>query len=78
MIQNGLVIVGVSIYLLVVVSGLVVIAAVAIDRFFARRREATVPWVSGVSADQCTCTVPDQSTRKERDHKRRQASPAVC
>jgi ribose transport system permease protein len=39
-IQNGLVIVGVSIYLLIVVSGLVVIAAVAIDRFFARRREA--------------------------------------
>ena len=39
MIRNGLVIVGVSIYLLVVVSGLVVIAAVAIDRFFARRRE---------------------------------------
>ena len=42
MIQNGLVIVGVSIYLLVVVSGLVVIAAVAIDRFFVRRREATM------------------------------------
>jgi ribose transport system permease protein len=42
MIQNGLVIAGVSIYLLVVVSGLVVIAAVAIDRFFTRRREATV------------------------------------
>lgn len=42
MIQNGLVIVGVSIYLLVVVSGLVVIAAVAIDRFFTRRREATM------------------------------------
>jgi ribose/xylose/arabinose/galactoside ABC-type transport system permease subunit len=42
MIQNGLVIVGVSIYLLVVVSGLVVIAAVAIDRFFARRREAAM------------------------------------
>jgi ribose transport system permease protein len=42
MIRNGLVIVGVSIYLLVVVSGLVVIAAVAIDRFFARRREATL------------------------------------
>lgn len=42
MIRNGLVIVGVSIYLLVVVSGLVVIAAVAIDRFFARTREATV------------------------------------
>jgi len=40
MIQNGLVIAGVSIYLLVVVDGLVVIAAVAIDRFFARRREA--------------------------------------
>jgi ribose/xylose/arabinose/galactoside ABC-type transport system permease subunit len=42
MIRNGLVIVGVSIYLLVVVSGLVVIAAVAIDRFFARRREAAL------------------------------------
>ena len=42
LIQNGLVIAGVSIYLLVVVSGLVVIAAVAIDRFFTRRREATV------------------------------------
>jgi ribose transport system permease protein len=42
MIQNGLVIAGVSIYLLVVVSGLVVIVAVAIDRFFSRRREATV------------------------------------
>ena len=42
MIRNGLVIVGVSIYLLVVVSGLVVIAAVAIDRFFARRREAAM------------------------------------
>jgi ribose/xylose/arabinose/galactoside ABC-type transport system permease subunit len=39
-IQNGLVIVGVSIYLLTVVSGLVVIGAVAIDRLFARRREA--------------------------------------
>ncbi len=42
MIQNGLVIVGVSIYLLIVVSGLVVIAAVAIDRFFTRRREAAM------------------------------------
>lgn len=42
MIQNGLVIVGVSIYLLVVVSGLVVISAVAIDRFFTRRREAAM------------------------------------
>jgi ribose transport system permease protein len=42
MIQNGLVIAGVSIYLLVVVSGLVVIAAVAIDRFFTRRREVTM------------------------------------
>jgi ribose transport system permease protein len=41
-IQNGLVIVGVSIYLLIVVSGLVVIAAVAIDRFFTRRREAAM------------------------------------
>jgi ribose transport system permease protein len=42
MIQNGLVIAGVSIYLLVIVSGLVVIAAVAIDRFFSRRREAAM------------------------------------
>jgi ribose transport system permease protein len=42
MIQNGLIIVGVSIYLLIVVSGLVVIAAVAIDRFFTRRREAAM------------------------------------
>jgi ribose/xylose/arabinose/galactoside ABC-type transport system permease subunit len=41
-IRNGLVIVGISIYLLVIVSGLVVIAAVAIDRFFSRRREAAV------------------------------------
>jgi ribose/xylose/arabinose/galactoside ABC-type transport system permease subunit len=40
-IRNGLVIVGVSIYLLIVVSGLVVIAAVAIDRFFVRRRQAS-------------------------------------
>jgi ribose transport system permease protein len=40
-IRNGLVIVGVSIYLLIVVSGLVIIAAVAIDRFFVRRRQAT-------------------------------------
>jgi ribose/xylose/arabinose/galactoside ABC-type transport system permease subunit len=42
MIRNGLVIVGVSIYLLVVVSGLVVIAAVAIDRLFTRQRETTL------------------------------------
>jgi ribose transport system permease protein len=42
MIQNGLVIIGVSIYLLIVVSGLVVIAAVAIDRFFTRRQEAAM------------------------------------
>jgi len=42
-IQNGLVILGVSIYLLIIVSGLIVIAAVAIDRVFARRREAIVP-----------------------------------
>jgi ribose transport system permease protein len=42
MIRNGLVIVGVSIYLLIVVSGLIVIAAVAIDRFFTRRREAAM------------------------------------
>jgi ribose/xylose/arabinose/galactoside ABC-type transport system permease subunit len=40
-IRNGLVIVGVSIYVLIVISGLVVIAAVAIDRFFVRRREVT-------------------------------------
>jgi ribose transport system permease protein len=39
-IQNGLVIAGVSIYLLTVVSGLVVIVAVAIDRFFIQRRSA--------------------------------------
>ena len=43
-IQNGLVIVGVSIYLLTVVSGLVVIGAVAIDRFFVRRREALMSY----------------------------------
>jgi ribose transport system permease protein len=42
MIRNGLVIVGVSIYLLIIVSGLIVIAAVAIDRFFTRRREAAM------------------------------------
>jgi ribose transport system permease protein len=42
-IQNGLVILGVSIYWLTVVSGLIVIGAVAIDRIFARRREAIVP-----------------------------------
>jgi ribose transport system permease protein len=42
MIQNGLVIAGVSIYLLVIVSGFVVIAAVAIDRFVTRRREAAM------------------------------------
>lgn len=42
MIRNGLVIVGVSIYLLIVVSGLVVISAVAIDRFFTRRRETAM------------------------------------
>jgi ribose transport system permease protein len=42
MIRNGLVIAGVSIYLLIVVSGLIVIAAVAIDRFFTRRREAAM------------------------------------
>lgn len=42
MIRNGLVIVGVSIYYLIVVSGLIVIAAVAIDRFFTRRREAAM------------------------------------
>jgi ribose transport system permease protein len=37
-IRNGLVLVGVSIYLLIVVSGLIVIVAVAIDRFYTRRR----------------------------------------
>jgi ribose transport system permease protein len=42
MIQNGLIIAGVSIYLMIVVSGLVVIAAVTIDRFFTRRREAAM------------------------------------
>jgi ribose/xylose/arabinose/galactoside ABC-type transport system permease subunit len=42
MIRNGLIIVGVSIYLLIVVSGLVVIAAVAIDRLFTRQREAAM------------------------------------
>ncbi len=40
LIRNGLVLVGVSIYLLIVVSGLIVIVAVAIDRFFARRSQA--------------------------------------
>ncbi len=39
MIRNGLVLVGVSIYLLIVVSGLIVIVAVAIDRFYTRRRQ---------------------------------------
>ncbi len=39
LIRNGLVLVGVSIYLLIVVSGLIVIVAVAIDRFYTRRRQ---------------------------------------
>jgi ribose transport system permease protein len=39
LIRNGLVLVGVSIYLLIVVSGLIVILAVAIDRFVTRRRQ---------------------------------------
>lgn len=38
-IRNGLVLVGVSVYLLIVVSGLIVIVAVAIDRFYTRRRQ---------------------------------------
>lgn len=38
MIRNGLVIIGVSIYLLIVVSGLIVIAAVAVNQFVNRRR----------------------------------------
>ncbi len=37
MIRNGLVIIGVSIYLLIVVSGLIVIAAVAVNHFVNRR-----------------------------------------
>jgi ribose transport system permease protein len=41
-IQNGLVILGVSIYLLVIISGSVVIVAVAIDRFLMRRRESLI------------------------------------
>ncbi len=40
MIRNGLVIVGVSIYLLIVVSGLIVIAAVAVNLLVDRRRRA--------------------------------------
>jgi ribose/xylose/arabinose/galactoside ABC-type transport system permease subunit len=39
MIRNGLVIVGVSIYLLIVVSGVIVIAAVAVNQFVNRRRD---------------------------------------
>jgi ribose/xylose/arabinose/galactoside ABC-type transport system permease subunit len=39
MIRNGLVIIGVSIYLLIVVSGLIVIAAVAVNHFVNRRRQ---------------------------------------
>ena len=42
MIQNGLIIIGVSIYYVTIVSGAIVIAAVAIDRFFTRRREAAM------------------------------------
>jgi ribose/xylose/arabinose/galactoside ABC-type transport system permease subunit len=38
MIRNGLVIIGVSIYLLIVVSGLIVIAAVAVNLLVDRRR----------------------------------------
>jgi ribose/xylose/arabinose/galactoside ABC-type transport system permease subunit len=40
MIRNGLVIIGVSIYLLIVVSGLIVIAAVAVNLLVDRRRRA--------------------------------------
>jgi ribose transport system permease protein len=40
MIRNGLVIIGVSIYLLIVVSGLIVIAAVAVNHFVNRRGHA--------------------------------------
>ena len=40
MIRNGLVIAGVSIYLLIVVSGVIVIAAVAVNQFVNRRRDA--------------------------------------
>jgi ribose transport system permease protein len=39
MIRNGLVIVGVSIYLLIIVSGLIVVVAVAIDRFVTSRTQ---------------------------------------
>jgi ABC-type xylose transport system permease subunit len=40
MIRNGLVIIGVSIYLLIVVSGLIVIAAVAVNLLVDRSRKA--------------------------------------
>lgn len=40
MIRNGLVIIGVSIYLLIVVSGLIVVAAVAVNLLVDRRRRA--------------------------------------
>jgi len=40
MIRNGLVIIGVSIYLLIVVSGLIVIAAVAVNLLVDRNRKA--------------------------------------
>jgi ribose transport system permease protein len=41
MIRNGLVIIGVSIYLLIVVSGLIVIAAVAVNLLFDRNRNSS-------------------------------------
>jgi len=41
MIRNGLVIIGVSIYLLIVVSGLIVIAAVAVNLLVDRNRHAS-------------------------------------
>jgi ribose/xylose/arabinose/galactoside ABC-type transport system permease subunit len=41
MIRNGLVIIGVSIYLLIVVSGLIVIAAVAVNMLFDRNRNSS-------------------------------------
>jgi ribose/xylose/arabinose/galactoside ABC-type transport system permease subunit len=40
MIRNGLVIIGVSMYLLIVVSGLIVIAAVAVNLLVDRNRKA--------------------------------------
>jgi ribose/xylose/arabinose/galactoside ABC-type transport system permease subunit len=41
MIRNGLVIIGVSIYLLIVVSGLIVIAAVAVNLLVDRNRQTS-------------------------------------